>query len=266
MNAIAPRDGEDHELNRHDHPEPRQRHSRNDECCRPPTLPVSGHDDGSHKRSQRPDCQAAPPDHVLPREPTPRGFCHERDHEHRDCSQRNAEETESPLPARPTHDKTHEGSHWGALISWSTAGDISACTLSDDQGSDLRAVPTHAPTPKRYGSYAPSVSSVTLHLHCDGAEEDRSPLVPRPDGPDLQPRLRQAGQSRWLRNGWEARLAYNGGSPYAVNCWLWDNVQRSDFHKRPLLRHHWVWELRSLARQREGDPQMHQRGGRAVHK
>jgi hypothetical protein len=133
--------------------------------------------------------------------------------------------------------KTFENSHWGALLSWATAGDMASCRLSDDQGSLPEYVPTDRRQPKRYGSYARSVTAVRLHLHCEGPHDaDASRTATQPDGPALHPRL-LVHRSRWLgRSGathWEARLTYSGGSMFAVKCSLRDNVNQSDYQKDP---------------------------------
>jgi hypothetical protein len=135
-------------------------------------------------------------------------------------------------------DKQHEGSHWGPLLRWSTTGEMTTCTLSDDQGSTPELVPTATKKTRRYFSYPGTVQAVTVRLHCDGTKAaEKSHTVVQPEGPALNPRLARASPSRWLhppsKERWEAHLMYSGGSAFAVNCWLWDNDQRLFFHKDP---------------------------------
>jgi hypothetical protein len=131
-------------------------------------------------------------------------------------------------------DRTHEGSHWGALLGWSTTGKVTSCTLGDNQRSAPQTVPASTNSPMRYGSYAGSITSVELHLHCDGPrDDDQRPRVNRPPGPLVKLRIARAVPD-WLdaaHTHWQVIITFS--SKNAVNCWISDNVSGGSFHKDP---------------------------------
>ncbi len=86
-----------------------------------------------------------------------------------------------------------------------------------------------------YGSFAGSVTSVTLHLHCQGhgAGADQYPVISRPQGPRVEVNLMRA-RSAWLNSKhtlWQLMITWYARR--AVDCNIYDDHTKASTHADP---------------------------------
>jgi len=132
-----------------------------------------------------------------------------------------------------------QGSNWHAVVTWSTAGQVKTCDLSDDRGNKSSVDPTGRSYP--FGPYSSGVRYVTLDIRCTGpgGDDHQVNTVHQPRAPEAEiaiVRATPAWIDRTKHTHWQIYLTWH--SKNAVDCSISDDIGNQSTHKDPIGETH----------------------------